>query len=238
MSSEQGFAGRIRLPSLPDLIQACALAQITGLLRVDYEESSALIYVKDGAVLHAECGDDVGPSVVVRALRWPGGSFAIEDVEDFPARTIHNEWQHLLFEAARQIDEVHGALPEQDASGPAITDAAGLWKELAAADAPEATHRAAATWADDGTLAWLTEPRLASAKSLTTEWVGRISAAGPSRPWAVELVDSDVAAISVWPSDHADALLVVENVHAMRDLRAFRVTSTRLRRILNRERST
>ena len=53
----QGFAGTLKNIQINDLIQMCCLSMATISIRVSKDSHQGTIYIKDGDVVHAVCGD-------------------------------------------------------------------------------------------------------------------------------------------------------------------------------------
>jgi len=119
-SETAGFSGAISLPMLPDLIQMCALSQITGCLRIGRGKQQGRIWLSSGDIIHAECGTAEGSTAVYEILTWTGGTFALDSGAQAPKRSITANWQEILVEGCRLMDEAQrvDAAPAGDA-GPA-----------------------------------------------------------------------------------------------------------------------
>jgi CheY-like chemotaxis protein len=100
-----GFSGAIELPMLPDLIQLCAISQVTGRLGIHGARRRGDLYLQEGEVVHAACGEAIGAEAVFEILGWVGGRFSMERGVPAPQRSISASWQELLLEGYRQLDE-------------------------------------------------------------------------------------------------------------------------------------
>lgn len=115
-----GFSGAIDLPMLPDLIQLCALSRVTGRLGIQGARSRGDIYMEEGAVVHAVCGQLVGAEALYQILGWVGGRFSMEKDVPAPQRSIDASWQELMLEGYRRLDEAGESAEPGPASPPPV----------------------------------------------------------------------------------------------------------------------
>jgi two-component system, chemotaxis family, protein-glutamate methylesterase/glutaminase len=101
-----GFAGTLRNIQLTDIIQMCCLAGASLCVRVRQDADQGTIYINEGEVVHAECGDLVGIEAFFAILGWQSGQFETMDAPAVSNHTIKEACQFLLMEAARQADEI------------------------------------------------------------------------------------------------------------------------------------
>ena len=87
---------------LADLVQMECLARNSSVLELFREQSLGRIYVEDGQIIHAVCGEISGERGFQKLLALAGGTFELHDFEQPPERTINRTWEFLLGEAARQ----------------------------------------------------------------------------------------------------------------------------------------
>jgi predicted regulator of Ras-like GTPase activity (Roadblock/LC7/MglB family) len=110
--------GSLQEMSVGDLIQHNCQDAKTGLLTVDSAGKHALIYFRNGAVIHAVMGTVVGEDVVYQALSWTDGKFILEIGTPSPGISIQRNWNSLLLEGARRLDEARqGALTDPNGAG-------------------------------------------------------------------------------------------------------------------------
>jgi hypothetical protein len=100
-----GFAARLTGATLFDLVQFECLERSQRIVRVSDGTRVGFLYFRNGDVVHAVQGAEVGEPAMRRMLRWEGGAF--ETCEGaWPVReTIHTAWQGLLMGAAQAEDE-------------------------------------------------------------------------------------------------------------------------------------
>ncbi len=102
---QQGFQGVLRRVGLQDVIQMECLGRNSSILEVHNDQVFGRIYIEEGSLIHATDGKLTGEPALQRLLAIPGGSFELAPFEQPPERTIQGQWEFLLMEAARVIDE-------------------------------------------------------------------------------------------------------------------------------------
>lgn len=118
-----GFRGDVSLPMLPDLVQLYSLARVDGALRIVNGPGNGTLWFHAGDIVHARCGDATGVAAFFEMMRWGGGRFLLEPLEEPPERTIRESVASLLLEGARLEDEE--SLGKDAAPGSPPDDAAG-----------------------------------------------------------------------------------------------------------------
>ena len=110
LERKKGFRGRVIGLHLTDLIQMNCLGRLTTALAVSQNEERGIIYMNQGEIVHAECGEQKGTDAFYTILGWQEGEFVFNTDIEPPAQTIHQSWEHLLIEAMRRKDEKLNAL--------------------------------------------------------------------------------------------------------------------------------
>jgi len=105
-SSPQAFPGTARGVGLPDLIQMECLARNSSVLELYREQSLGRIYIEDGQIIHAVCGEMSGEHAFQKLLTLIGITFELRDFELPPERTLNRTWEYLLSEAARRREQI------------------------------------------------------------------------------------------------------------------------------------
>jgi hypothetical protein len=100
-----GFVGGVAGLGLSDLIQLNAANRFSGSFRIRHDDRVGVIFFRDGEVVHAEQGEQVGEEAFCAILEWQGGTFDAEPNVVAAHRTIQKSCQHLLLDAHRRIDE-------------------------------------------------------------------------------------------------------------------------------------
>jgi CheY-like chemotaxis protein len=107
-----GFRGVLRQVSLEDVIQMECLNRNSSILEVSAGKWTGYIYIKDGAILHAQADDRNGEAGLNKILSLKGGEFNLKPFKDPPQQSIDGPWEFLLMEAARMRDEAAQTEPE------------------------------------------------------------------------------------------------------------------------------
>ncbi len=102
---KKGFQGRVVGLQLTDVIQMNCLSRLTTALTVTRDGEKGTIYLREGEIVHAECGDRKGTEAFFYILSWPEGEFISNVGVSPPLQTIYQSWEHLLIEAMRRNDE-------------------------------------------------------------------------------------------------------------------------------------
>jgi predicted regulator of Ras-like GTPase activity (Roadblock/LC7/MglB family)/CheY-like chemotaxis protein len=101
----EGFQGTVDGVDLIDIVQFNALSRATAALKVTTGNQEGMIFFKDGAVVHAMCGQETGESAFFTILDFNGGSLQnIRGVQP-PIVSINKSIESLLFQAAVKNDE-------------------------------------------------------------------------------------------------------------------------------------
>jgi predicted regulator of Ras-like GTPase activity (Roadblock/LC7/MglB family) len=105
--------GSLEELSLTNIIQVNCNEMNTATVRLAREDDEGLLCFAEGAIVHAAVGHLVGEEAVYELLSWPDGTFIVEQDQPAPLRTISSNWNSLLLEGIRRIDE--GELPAAEA---------------------------------------------------------------------------------------------------------------------------
>jgi CheY-like chemotaxis protein len=118
---EEGFRGVLRRVGLQDVIQLECLSRHSLVLAVSAGGVHGEIFIKDGAIVHAQLGDQTGEAALYRLLSLPSGEFSFKTFGDPPANTIEGSWEFLLMEAARVRDEAGQAASRARPESPTVS---------------------------------------------------------------------------------------------------------------------
>jgi len=101
------FRGTLRHLQLADVIQLkCFSGGTTQLVIEGPTGDTGEICIQRGQIMHARVGERVGVEAFQEILGWQGGSFVEAEKLGMHHRTIEMEWQMLLMETARKLDEM------------------------------------------------------------------------------------------------------------------------------------
>jgi DNA-binding response OmpR family regulator len=105
LGKKKGFQGKVFGLQLTDIIQMNCLGRLTTALIVIKDGERGVIYLNEGEIIHAECGEQKGADAFYRILSWQEGEFVSNTDVTSATQTIHQSWEHLLIEAMRRNDE-------------------------------------------------------------------------------------------------------------------------------------
>jgi predicted regulator of Ras-like GTPase activity (Roadblock/LC7/MglB family) len=69
-------------------------------------DKEAVIYFKEGSVVHAVVGQTSGEEAIYKILSWDEGEFVLNVGVQSPEVTIKRNWSGLLLEGAKRLDEL------------------------------------------------------------------------------------------------------------------------------------
>lgn len=105
IGKKKGFQGRVIGLQLTDIIQMNCLSRLTTALIITRDGEKGVIYLNEGEIVHAECGEERGTEAFYKILSWQEGEFVSNIGVLPPVQTIYQSWEHLLIEAMRRNDE-------------------------------------------------------------------------------------------------------------------------------------
>ncbi len=105
-----GFNGRVINMRLEDVLQMFCYRSETTLVTVMNGAIRGSVYIHDGGIIHAECGQIEGVEAFFDIMGWESGEFLSQMVLSAPKQTVFMDWQSLLMEGVRQKDEIRHAL--------------------------------------------------------------------------------------------------------------------------------
>jgi predicted regulator of Ras-like GTPase activity (Roadblock/LC7/MglB family) len=119
--------GSLQDMSVADLIQHnCQEGRTARIdLRLGTEGPTAVMFLDQGQIVHAESQGEKGEEVVYQVLAWGDGTFSVEPGQTTPERTIQRSYAGLLLEGIRRIDEAAVKAEEPQAAGSPPTGDAG-----------------------------------------------------------------------------------------------------------------
>jgi YesN/AraC family two-component response regulator len=105
IGKKKGFRGKVFGLQLTDVIQMNCLSRLTTALTITRNEEKGVIYLNEGEIVHAECGEQKGGEAFYKILSWQDGEFVSNIGVTPQIQTIYQNWEHLLVEAMRRNDE-------------------------------------------------------------------------------------------------------------------------------------
>ena len=143
MQPEAGFRGMLRRVGLEDIIQMECLSRHSLILEVTARGQRGRLFIRHGALIHADFGAVMGEPALQKLLTLSGGEFNNRAFVEPPQITLEGSWEFLVMEAMRKRDEdAHAdhpdlaggttpapsptpaapAAPPDDPAGPAINE--------------------------------------------------------------------------------------------------------------------
>jgi hypothetical protein len=115
IGKKKGFQGKVFGLQLTDIIQMNCLSRVTTALTFTKDSEKGVIYLNEGEIVHAECGEEQGTDAFYKIMSWQEGEFVSNIGIVSPLQTIHQSWEHLLVEAMRRkaVEDGVGPMPKQ-----------------------------------------------------------------------------------------------------------------------------
>jgi response regulator RpfG family c-di-GMP phosphodiesterase len=104
--AKRGVTGQLENLGIPDIVQTLAIGMKTALVAVSQGDESGKIWFRDGAVVHAMCGELSGEAAFHALARFKTGEFAIEHGIKSRRTTIECDTMFLVMESMRLMDEL------------------------------------------------------------------------------------------------------------------------------------
>jgi predicted regulator of Ras-like GTPase activity (Roadblock/LC7/MglB family) len=114
----EGFEGAVAGLGLSDVIQLNGQNRFSGCIAVHYDISTGLVFFRDGEIIHAEQGAQVGEQAFYEIMQWPGGRFSLQPNVATTSHSIKRSMNYLLMEAHRLMDERRSGRPESHSDEP------------------------------------------------------------------------------------------------------------------------
>ena len=93
-----------------DVLQMCCLAHRSGALQVVRGSRVGIVFLRDGAIVHAETAGLRGHPALVEMVSWGEIEFAYDRALTTPAETLRGRWEQMLSTALEE--NKRSALPE------------------------------------------------------------------------------------------------------------------------------
>lgn len=107
-----GFSGAISVQTLPDVVQLYVLSSATGSLSIKHHTGEGAVWFERGSIVHAVTAERTGDEAFYEIMMWSGGEFTMRAGARTNERSVESNWQELLMESCRRIDE--GSRREDD----------------------------------------------------------------------------------------------------------------------------
>ena len=103
--AKRGVTGQLDNMGLPDIVQTLTIGMKTALVALSHDDQTGRIWFRDGAVVHAKCGELQGETAFHAMARWTTGEFSIEHGIKSRRTTIECDPMFLVMESMRLMDE-------------------------------------------------------------------------------------------------------------------------------------
>jgi CheY-like chemotaxis protein len=123
---EEGFRGVLRRVGLQDVLQMECLARSSSVLQIHAGSVHGAVFVKDGQIIHAQCGSRAGEEAFNYLLGLAGGEFDVQPFTAPPTQSISGSWEFLLMESARKRDEAGRVTPSPGHSDSGFSSSVAL----------------------------------------------------------------------------------------------------------------
>jgi CheY-like chemotaxis protein len=100
-----GFSGAISVQTLPDIVQLYVLSSATGSLSIKHHTGEGSVWFERGSIVHAVTPERIGDEAFYEIMMWSGGEFSMRAGARTSERSVRSNWQELLMESCRRIDE-------------------------------------------------------------------------------------------------------------------------------------
>jgi hypothetical protein len=107
------------------VIQMLCIARKTTALRISEGSSAGVIHVENGELVHAIWDDTVGEEAFFRMLAVKNGVFHTAPLPPDIERTLSGDWQYLLIEGLRHLDESAAGIGPSGNDRPSLRMIAG-----------------------------------------------------------------------------------------------------------------
>jgi len=104
-SEDTLLEGRLDQVGAPELVQMLCLCRRTLMLRIETDNERAAVWLSNGEIHHAVSETLSGQAAMSRIVRADSGRFWAIPGAGLPLRSIHQDWQHVMLDAAREGDE-------------------------------------------------------------------------------------------------------------------------------------
>lgn len=105
--------GNLRDFGLANIIQLNCSEQNTAKVTLDRQGKEGVIFLDEGSIKHAAFGSLVGEEAVYELLRWRDAQFRVESAVTTKEKTVETNWNALLLEGMRRIDEGEASMTDQ-----------------------------------------------------------------------------------------------------------------------------
>lgn len=106
--------GNIAEMAVADLIQHTCQDRKTARVTLANGAHEAMLFFKNGEIIHASLENTEGEEVVYKILSWKEGTFTLENGIKAPKSSIKRSWTGLLLLGAQRLDESEHLISNQE----------------------------------------------------------------------------------------------------------------------------
>lgn len=119
MMQEMGTHGSLQDMNVIDLLQAMGSSGKTACINISAEGQQLIMYLRNGNIVFAECGDKIGANAVFMGLSWSRGVWSVDPVEPnaMPEQNNFRTIDSILIEGVHLLDENRLEEDRQSQSG-------------------------------------------------------------------------------------------------------------------------
>lgn len=114
------MSGRLSALSALDLIQTLCLGRKSASLRITAGDVIGSLLVREGALVHAVWGERIGEDAVRGIVAVEEGVFRTAPLPDRFEQTIRRDWEHVVMDAVRMLDEAEPTRRPESGTWPTI----------------------------------------------------------------------------------------------------------------------
>jgi uncharacterized protein DUF4388 len=111
--AESAPAGAPDLFHVVDVLQMCCLSRRNGAVQIVKEETSGLVFLRGGKIVHAETTAARGQDALFEMVAWEFIEFAYDRSVRPPVETITTPWDEMLIEAVARNKEQNATRPHR-----------------------------------------------------------------------------------------------------------------------------
>jgi predicted DNA-binding protein (UPF0251 family) len=104
---QSGAVGHLEDMNLIDLLQALGPSRKTAKLTINAASKKLVVFLNQGDIIYAECGDKVGAEAVYEGISWASGTWNIQPVtpQNLPEPNNFYSNESIMMEGCRLLDE-------------------------------------------------------------------------------------------------------------------------------------
>jgi CheY-like chemotaxis protein len=126
LTLRDSFTGNLSELSCVDVLQMLCIARKSTALRLSEGTSAGVVHIESGDPVHAVWDSLVGEEAFFRILGVKNGLFYTTPLPPDVERSIRGDWQYLMIEGLRRLDEAAAGMGVPDSERPSLRLVASL----------------------------------------------------------------------------------------------------------------